>query len=640
MDIIKRYIQTIDFKNVRTNPPPELIFLCGGSAVDAGFFRQKFGNKLITQGHNVILAEKAMDWQGGQMFSKDLLELEKYYAALVSIIPLICESYGSACELGAFVSDPLIRRKLFIIISEKFYIGEESNSFIRWGPIKNYEFHEEKKVFCINDTDPEINLPHLYSDLLDWKTKYETYSCDFTNEYYHILLLIDLINLFVVADEKGLKKIFIKTLKIACNNENKKNMEKDFEEMIFVLEKLNLIKTRIIGQERFYLAINNSYFLEYAYQKGKESKKINETRVAVINEIYLNKSPLNKMKADIIRQEKKNGNDIENIQKKGAIYIDLLTNLSATLPFHYKFYEIDKKSGGRRTIAQPTEKLKNLQRSYLSHLEGLFPIHESAKAYRKNKNGILENIKTHRNSRYFYKFDFVDFFSSIKANDFFLFLQEKNYDRLIIVNLIKLFFTFKKSQESMRNKEAYDSIKSNQNNPDYLLNLYTDYFKNEFQLSIGAPSSPFISNIIMFDFDRKLTEWSIKNNICYSRYADDMTFSSNQNYKLEIIREKINDFLSEIPYLNMELNIKKERKCTFKQRVRITGLILTPTKSISIGRDKKKLIRAMINHFSLGKMEKDEIEKLKGWIAYCKDVEPKFYNTLFSKYSQNLPVIF
>src|SRR5690606_5965066 len=48
------------------------------------------------------------------------------------------------------------------------------------------------------------------------------------------------------------------------------------------------------------------------------------------------------------------------------------------------------------------------------------------------------------------------------------------------------------------------------------------------RLSIGAPSSPIVSNLLMFEFDKIVTSEADRRGIRYTRYADDMTFSGQR----------------------------------------------------------------------------------------------------------------
>lgn len=96
-----------------------------------------------------------------------------------------------------------------------------------------------------------------------------------------------------------------------------------------------------------------------------------------------------------------------------------------TAPNRYKHYNIKKRHGGERNIAEPTKSLKILQKWALNKFLIEFSCHSAAIAYIKKKN-IKDFVLPHAKNKYLLKMDFEDFFNSIKSNDFKLFLQNNN----------------------------------------------------------------------------------------------------------------------------------------------------------------------------------------------------------------------
>ena len=68
---------------------------------------------------------------------------------------------------------------------------------------------------------------------------------------------------------------------------------------------------------------------------------------------------------------------------------------------------------------------------------------------------------------------------------------------------------------------------------------------------------------------------------------------------------------------------------------KLTGLILSNQGKVSLGRDRKRLIRAMVHRFVLGKSTPNELDKLRGLIAFSHDVEPDFVNRLRQKFGSH-----
>lgn len=126
------------------------------------------------------------------------------------------------------------------------------------------------------------------------------------------------------------------------------------------------------------------------------------------------------------------------------------------------------------------------------------PIHNAVMAYEKNSS-IKKNAQSHQSKEYLVKMDFKNFFPSIKGGDLVRHIQ--------------------KFSDNSFSREALIDI--------LLITCIKDGDAN-YHLSIGAPSSPKLSNSIMFDFDDNVTKWCEENEIVYTRYADDLTFSTNK----------------------------------------------------------------------------------------------------------------
>ena len=162
--------------------------------------------------------------------------------------------------------------------------------------------------------------------------------------------------------------------------------------------------------------------------------------------------------------------------------------------------------------------------------------------------------------------------------------------------------------------------------------------KNSFslELSIGAPSSPILSNIIMYEFDTLVHGLCLGNEVTYTRYADDLTFSSEKKGILFGIHNEIKEIVDKLSSPNLTLNSEKTIFSSKKHRRRVTGLILTNENRISIGRDKKRLIRSYVHKFALGNLCDEKSKLLKGLIGFVLDVEAEFIKRIEKKYGEDI----
>lgn len=279
-----------------------------------------------------------------------------------------------------------------------------------------------------------------------------------------------------------------------------------------------------------------------------------------------------------------------------------LARIIETAPRRYKKYKILKRNGGTRTIAQPAKELKSLQYIVMNEVLGKLPVHEAAKAY-KSGTSILQNALIHAENPNILKMDFTDFFGSIKAPDFIKLCNDHlpNMDRSDLLFCVQVLFWKETANAPMK-------------------------------LSIGAPSSPALSNAMMYEFDKIISDICNASGVAYSRYADDLTFSSEHLDHLLKIKDTIPNVLKSLKYPTIYVNWEKTVLSTKKRRRSVTGLIITNDSKVSIGRDKKRAIRAAVHSYVVGKLDADQSEQLRGHLAYIKSVEPDFYNRLINKY--------
>lgn len=120
--------------------------------------------------------------------------------------------------------------------------------------------------------------------------------------------------------------------------------------------------------------------------------------------------------------------------------------------------------------------------------------------------------------------------------------------------------------------------------------------------------------------------------IVYSRYADDLYFSTLQPNVLQDVIKEVRELIIQHETPKLILNESKTSSVSFKYREQITGLIVTPERYISLGRSRKRRISSMLHHFKTGTLNAAQFSELKGLIAFAKDVEPNFVTRLEAKY--------
>jgi len=284
-----------------------------------------------------------------------------------------------------------------------------------------------------------------------------------------------------------------------------------------------------------------------------------------------------------------------------------LDRVIARAPHSYKTYTIPKKSGGVRRISQPAQEVKYLQYWLIRNVFSSLPVHPAATAY-ESGSSIRRNAAAHQSSRYLVKFDFRNFFTSIKHSDVQSHLMMQDHAEMSL-------------------EDAHEIAR---------LACIKYPYAEQMCLSIGAPSSPKLSNSILFRFDEVISEWCSENGFTYSRYADDMTFSTNQKGLSDQVEGELRSTIRSLQYPELRLNNRKTMHLSKASSRRITGIVLTNQGPLSIGRAKKRQIRSMVYAFKQGGLEESDVWKLQGLIGFAMDVEKNFIPRLKEKYGSQV----
>ena len=142
------------------------------------------------------------------------------------------------------------------------------------------------------------------------------------------------------------------------------------------------------------------------------------------------------------------------------------------------------------------------------------------------------------------------------------------------------------------------------------------------RLTIGAPSSPAISNAIMYEFDEFWHAESRRRGCAYSRYAGDLYgtrslyFSTDRPNTLAPILVDLREYIKSMKTPNLRINEEKMIFSSRKRRRLVTGLILTPGGEVSVGRKKKRHIRSMLYDAKRGELEPGDASYLSGSLAW------------------------
>lgn len=244
----------------------------------------------------------------------------------------------------------------------------------------------------------------------------------------------------------------------------------------------------------------------------------------------------------------------------------------------YITFSIKKKSGKHRIINAPVKSLKSILKCFSLVLEILYSPNDNAMGFVRGRS-IVDNAKLHLRKKYVYNIDLQNFFHSLDRN--------------------KVKLIFMSPPFNLRNTKEPIAF--------FLSSLFTHPIELngdlKYVLPQGSPASPIISNLLCQALDRRLTGLAKRYGAVYSRYADDITFSSDKN----IFKES--DFQIELKRIietNQKLFINNDKIRLQKKgyRQEVTGL--TVNEKLNVSKKYIKEIRMWIYYIEKYGIKKAE----------------------------------
>lgn len=234
----------------------------------------------------------------------------------------------------------------------------------------------------------------------------------------------------------------------------------------------------------------------------------------------------------------------------------------------YQSFTIPKKRGGKRPIFSPVEPLKVIQRCLNLVLQCVFSPHKAATGFVPGKS-ITDNARPHVGKHYVYNLDLSDFFTSID------FHRVKACLKLPPFNLTG-------EREPLAFLIANLCCVRHPDEPAWAF------------LPQGAPTSPILTNVVCQQLDRRLTGLAKRFGATYTRYADDMTFSSFTN-----IYQPDGEFCRELNCIitgqRFVINPAKTRLQRPGYRQLVTGLVVN--ERVNVPRRFWRDIRALLHNW-------------------------------------------
>lgn len=256
---------------------------------------------------------------------------------------------------------------------------------------------------------------------------------------------------------------------------------------------------------------------------------------------------------------------------------------------------------GKRIILAPCEKLKQAQRFFKRAINWVYPL----------EMNTFNATKFHCGKKYVLKMDIKDFYGSVP----YPFIEQ------VVKNVCK------------RIKNAD-------------INYYLMITTVDDKLPTGAPTSAHIANACFSPVDKRIKDYANMLGVNYSRYMDDLTFSCDDKYLLNLIEKYVTKTLGNFGY---KLNERKTKYISDNKQQNVLGVIVN-NKDVRLAKKLRRKLRAALHNYSVFKSSgakqidlkyrtwsEQSIAQLKGYLAYAKQVDEKSYNKLIN-YAKKLDI--
>lgn len=264
----------------------------------------------------------------------------------------------------------------------------------------------------------------------------------------------------------------------------------------------------------------------------------------------------------------------------------------------------------KRPVYKASVKLKKFSRFLNNFIFNFADVNTNVvHSYSKGKSPYTA-VQEHAQSKYFFKTDIKNFFYSIHKSDIKNLLDE-NCQSVPISD-------FDKHKKTILNLITIDGL-----------------------LPVGLPTSPSITNSILFQFDNALETYCSTRKIIYTRYSDDIILSSSDRSSLNGCLDIVSQLLAEYSSIAFTINKHKTKYTHIGNKVKLLGMVVLPSGELSVESNSKKEIEALFHFYTVDKNKFDDIldKKFKnslpvvsGRLNYISTIDSGFLTKLRKKY--------
>ncbi len=272
---------------------------------------------------------------------------------------------------------------------------------------------------------------------------------------------------------------------------------------------------------------------------------------------------------------------------------------------HYVTFSVPKRSGGTRLLASPKKSLRRAQRWVLENILAKLPTEPEAHGFIEGRSTVT-CATPHLGRRVVVNLDLSDFFPTITFHRVRGVFARLGYSPAVATILALLCTESPRRAVTVDGRRFFAAVAAR-------------------SLPQGACTSPALSNQIAKRLDRRLAGMSRKHGLVYTRYADDLTFSTNTKESVAMLLARVRHVVGEEGFA---LNPKKGRVQRKGRRQTVTGIVVN--QKLGLPREDVRKLRAILHNAKKTGLEGQNREglphfeaHLRGKIAYLHMVDPQ-----------------
>lgn len=307
-------------------------------------------------------------------------------------------------------------------------------------------------------------------------------------------------------------------------------------------------------------------------------------------------------------------------------------------PERYRIFKIQKRSDPLsaskryRIICVPSPQLMKTQRWIAQNILAHGRTHEASVAYKAGSK-IVDAASLHCGCSWLIKLDIVNFFESVTERSVYRVFHEMGYQPLVAFELARI-CTRQGDRTWTRNpqhKKWQATFEARSEISSYSAAQMLGH------LPQGAPTSPMLANLAMYDFDKSVEKIADEFGLIYTRYADDLTLSTKvDGFNRVKAQEAISQIYEIIRKFSFEPNFTKTQIIPPGARRVVLGLLVDGNRP-KLTKQFRDRLRLHLHHISpdgAGAIKHAELNQFKsvfglrnhieGLISFAHSVDPDF----------------